>query len=158
MRRCSRIRATVCFLSLAFLITVGAGAAFGPASGSASDTSSPLVVFADYAEDLRIDGTHPPADLRAALEAASGDPSYEAFASAVSEALDRDYLGTSPSSAPSARPAQASELLGETPPLEDGTGPPMALRLMTIFAGALVIAGVIASLGLRRLRGLKPPR
>lgn len=128
----------------ALLITVAmiSGAAL-PAGASTLD------VHADYLENGVIDRNHAPEDLRAALEAASGDIQYAGLAAAISDALEQRMLGRVVG-APEPSPVPVSERsgLGVLPSpraIEDSGGPPWPLLLLAFVGGALVMTGIGSS-------------
>ncbi len=143
------IRRLAVLCALGALLTMGAGAALA---------TSPLDIYADYANEGVIDGHYSTGDLRAALASTRGDANYGSFADAVQDALDQRLLGAkgsdSPRSAgivaPAATPA-TDELPEPRKPDENG-GPPWPFLALTGLGVALVLTGAGSSIYRRTRR------
>jgi hypothetical protein len=133
---------------VALLVTLAAGPAL----------ADPDAVVLDYGDNGRIDDTHSPADLRAALAMwqSSQSPQYGAFAQAVTEALDARLLGVTPDDGPVTGPEQqaAGAVVGELPAppaASPDDSVPGAVVVLAGLAGLLLLGGLAAAVH-RRLR------
>jgi len=113
-------------------------------------------IYADYADNGVIDEAYGAADLRAALDRARDDVSYNRFADAVQDALDHDLLGTS---APAAGRVGGARSLADgeselpVPRHPDETdGAPWSFQVLLVLAGGLVLAGAGSSVYRRARR------
>jgi hypothetical protein len=133
-------------LAVALLVTLAAGPAM----------ADPDAVVLDYGDNGRIDDTHSPSDLRAALAMwrASQSPQYGAFAEAVTEALDARLLGVTPDGGPAVTEQQAAGAVGELPEppaASPDDSVPGAVIALAGLAGLLLLCGLAAAVH-RRLR------
>lgn len=134
---------------MALLVTLAAGPAL----------ADPDAVVLDYGDNGRIDDTHSPADLRAALAMwqSSQSPQYGAFAQAVTEALDARLLGVTPDDGPTATGTEqqaAGAVVGELPAppaASPDDSVPGAVVVLAGLAGLLLLGGLAAAVH-RRLR------
>jgi hypothetical protein len=134
--------AAVCAIALAAVLL---------AMPSAAGAQTYLDIYADFADNGRVDGDYPFSQLQGALTAAREDVRYADFANAVSDALDAAYLGGGSGSGSGAAAAADSPLPEPQTPDESGD-PPWPFLALTALAGALVVTGAGSSIYRRARR------
>jgi hypothetical protein len=125
---------------------VGLACLGGAAMGSVQD------VYADYADNGRIDGVHDPEDLRAAIDLQRQTSQQGGFVEAAADAINDQYLGLDGGRVGAQRSA---EVPAPDLPLAPTAAPPGHLPWpfigLALMAGLLVVFGA-GSTAYRRLR------
>lgn len=141
-----------CALALALVLAGGAGTA---------SAITAFDIFADYEDNLVIEGDYSFDELKAALQVAREDAQYGDFADAVQDALDASILGRSLDASDAAPPVDASadgasDALGSPLPQprnpDERGQPPWPFLALTVLAGALVVTGAGSSIYRRARR------
>jgi hypothetical protein len=110
-----------------------------------------LDIYADFADNGVIDGKYSFERLQEALTEARQDVLFTDFATAVSDALDAEYLGGASGGGAGAAAVAQSPLPAPQTPDRSGD-PPWPFLALTALAGVLVVTGAGSSIYRRARR------